>query len=187
MMACRNSKEDVDTPFTPPKSTEDYIKEYLAQLEYVDLGLPSGTLWSEDLDTYAIYGQEQPDPYRYDKYTWGTIQCYQSEYYDMWKDALPSQEQMEELICYCQWKYVVVMDQGGFEGIGPNGNTIMLGCEDQTDGHWNKNLFYGYYWGAYKSGPYRCIYLNYLHDHPESYETWDPERSPGRVRLVKKQ
>lgn len=185
-----NKKEDVNTPGTPdtPKqTTEEHIKEYISNLQYVDLGLPSGTLWSEDLSSYQLYGIELEYYNANWEYTWGITGCYQSQYYYIWKDLLPSKDQAYELIGNCQWEYVIYMDQGGFEGTGPNGNKIFLGCEDQTTGHVNKNQFYGYYWCAYERNGYPCISLNYLADGPGLTEIYNTEGGySGRVRLVKK-
>ena len=75
--------------------------------EYVDLGLPSGTLWKSTNEKGGFM-------------TW-------EEAKNKYGDKLPTMEQMEELKGMCTWKWT----GKGYTVTGPNGNTISLpaaGC-----------------------------------------------------------
>ena len=86
--------------------------------EYVDLGLPSGTLWSKDYlkeDDYTNY-------YPY---------C---EAKDL---RLPTKEQWEELRDCCSWRGSYSSTRETFYGIyciGPNGNSIYFKSEGYREG-----------------------------------------------------
>lgn len=72
--------------------------------DYVDLGLPSGTLWSStNAGGNAAY-------YTYD------------EAINLFGDKLPTQQQYQELIALCKWKW----QEDGYKVIGDNGNFIYL-------------------------------------------------------------
>lgn len=94
--------------------------------EYVDLGLPSGTLWSTD------YVKEKENilylPY-----------CEAKKY------SIPTKEQWEELYKSCYWDYKA--DEGIFLGKGPNGKIISF----TPSGYYkidNNTVFsdYAYFW-----------------------------------------
>lgn len=74
--------------------------------EYVDLGLPSGTLWSNDYEKengetlYLPYGKAA-------------------------KYAIPTEEQWNELLQNCEWNYKYIdSTTRKYDCIGPNGNFI---------------------------------------------------------------
>ena len=71
---------------------------------YVDLGLPSGTLWKN--------ANEGGD---YARYTY-------NEAVNRWGSKLPTKEQLEELKDKCTWKWT----GSGYKVTGPNGNSITL-------------------------------------------------------------
>ena len=95
---------------------------------YVDLGLPSGTLWK------AI---------NEGMYDWDTAMR-------KFGDKMPSQGQWEELKDYCTWTWT----GNGYKVSGSNGNSIVLpaagyrGC----DGDMNYVGSYGDYWSSSPSG-----------------------------------
>lgn len=69
--------------------------------EYIDLGLPSGTLWcSENEEGYYTY----------------------DEAIEKFGDNLPTKEQWEELVNKCSWS----RECNGYKVVVPNGNTIIL-------------------------------------------------------------
>lgn len=72
--------------------------------EFIDLGLPSGTLWASD----------------YLKDSDGNV-CY-LPYKDAKKHNIPTEEQFNELRKCCQWNY----DECGHYCLGPNGNKILF-------------------------------------------------------------
>lgn len=86
------------------KDREDEIPVDLrdGKTEYVDLGLPSGTLWSSD----------------YEKLDGKTLFLTYEKAADL---CLPSEDQCNELISMCRWTYTRT---SGFICIGPNGNNI---------------------------------------------------------------
>lgn len=94
-------------PTTEPK--ESVKKEDMSMPKgYVDLGLPSGTLWNS---------QNERDMWTYD------------DAVKRFGNRLPSKEQWEELKDKCQWKWT---DQG-YKVIGPNGNYIFLTADGRID------------------------------------------------------
>ncbi len=146
--------------------------------EYVDLGLPSGTLWAtcnvganrpEEYGDYFAWGETAPKDY----YDWST-------YFDTddggstfnkyknnggltellpeddaatknWGSPwhMPTLVQMQELLDNCTREWTT---QGGVNGTlvtGPNGNTIFLPAAGRR---WDDELYgagsYGYYWSS---------------------------------------
>jgi len=72
-----------------------------SKVRYVDLGLPSHTLWKEANEFgYYEYGEAMR---KFGK-------------------QLPTKEQMEELQLLCTWSW----KEGGYIVIGPNGNSISM-------------------------------------------------------------
>jgi hypothetical protein len=79
-------------------------KAELIQKGYIDLGLPSGTLWKN--------ANEGGD---YTRYTY-------DEAVSRFGNKLPTKQQLEELINECTWTWT----GSGYKVIGPNGNSIYL-------------------------------------------------------------
>lgn len=75
--------------------------------EFVDLGLPSGTMWAADYEREGEEIMYLP----YDKAS---------------KLSIPTEEQWKELVEYCKWKYKPnsLFAKRYFVCIGPNGNYI---------------------------------------------------------------
>lgn len=105
------------------------------QTKYIDLGLPSGTLWS------ANYEKE-------DKETLFLP-------YDKAKEMnLPKEEQWNELLNHCRWQGEYSTTGVTFEGltcIGPNGNSIRFHSEGfMKDNRRVNHIYYGggqiYFW-----------------------------------------
>lgn len=130
----------------------------------VDLGLPSGTLWSTcnlGAKTISEFGS---------LYMWGSVNAVEAKHkndidyyvshlniigtsYDAaslslgkhWR--LPSEEQVVELVTKCNWLWSNIDGRNGYVVTGPNGKTLFLpvaGCV-LLDGYENANQF-GYYW-----------------------------------------
>lgn len=96
---------------------------------YVDLGLPSGTLWKNSNEKgYFTYDEAEKKFGR----------------------KLPTNEQMQELVDFCEWEYV----GDGYRFTGPNGKSITLVCTgtrecDGSVGTWALDgaVYKGsYYW-----------------------------------------
>ena len=90
---------------------------------YVDLGLPSGTLWKE---------YNESGFYTYND----AIQKF--------GNRLPTKEQLQELKDKCSWEWLA----GTYKVTGSNGNCIGLPAEGCPDGFdWEANVR-GYYWSS---------------------------------------
>ena len=113
--------------------------------EYVDLGLPSGTLWAkcnvgaatpEGLGDFYAWGEIYPkNNYSRDTYVYGDEQLdslpadadVASVFWGGgWR--IPTSDEMEELRSCCVWKYVQQNGRNGFQVTGPNGGSIFLPC-----------------------------------------------------------
>ena len=141
--------------------------------EYVDLGLPSGTLWAtcnvgasapEEYGDYFAWGEIEPktsytnenhkweDEYRFIKYNFDDnmteLDLEDDAAYMNWGSSwrMPSREQIDELLHSVVDEYV---QRNGVNGIlltGPNGNTLFLpaaGCNYYQSLSVGKC---GYYW-----------------------------------------
>ena len=82
-------------------------------MKYVDLGLPSGTLWAAENEEGGFYTYEQ-----------AMIR---------FGDNLPSKERFEELKSVCRWTW----NGSGYIVAGPNGNNIVLPAAGYRDGDGN--------------------------------------------------
>ena len=93
---------------------------------YVDLGLPSGTLWKDKNEAGGFYTYEQA--------------------VSKFGNNLPTKEQLEELKNSCQWTW----NGSGYNVVGPSGNSIVLPaegysyCSGSVDGVGS----YGVYWSS---------------------------------------
>lgn len=97
--------------------------------EYVDLGLPSGTLWKSANEKGGFV-------------TW-------EEAMQRYGDKLPSLEQWEELKGMCKWTWT----GKGYKVTGDNGNSIVLpasGCR-YCDGSVGHVGLFGFYWSSTRS------------------------------------
>lgn len=109
---------------------ERRVAQYVAQ-GWVDLGLPSRTLWKKT---------NEP----------GWFSKYGSTVVDKYENNVPTVEQFKELNEQCRW----VWTDGGFNVIGPNGNSIFLpavGEFDPNENFMNKNIL-GRYLARNKRG-----------------------------------
>ena len=142
--------------------------------EYVDLGLPSGTLWAtcnigastpEEYGDYFAWGETAPKAsYTIENYKWLVDNSYIKYNFDDNKKELdyeddaaymnwgsswriPSVEQVDELVNSCIWEEYT--QKNGVTGIiftGPNGNTLFLPAAGR---YYYQSCFvgkWGYYW-----------------------------------------
>ena len=146
--------------------------------EWVDLGLPSGLKWAtynvgasspEDYGNYYAWGETTTKPtYTKDNsltYGLNESQLQSQGYIDgsgnltpshdaatanwggSWR--LPTNDEMQELVDYCEWEWTEVNGVEGSKAIGPNGSCIFLpaaGFRFSTSLH-NDGDF-GYYWSS---------------------------------------
>ena len=129
--------------------------------DWVDLGLPSGTLWAtrnvgasspEDYGDYFAWGETTPKSYFYwNNYMWSDTEGCELYRYngddgkmvlDPADDAAcanypngrtPSIDQFNELMTQCSWQWTTRNDVGGVLLTGPNGNTMFLPATGQYD------------------------------------------------------
>ena len=100
---------------------KDCEKEIQADLldsrtQYVDLDLPSGTLWSSDFET-------ENDNVVYLPFSEAT------------KLSIPTKEQWNELFEICKWRYTIdsVPNLVKVKCVGPNGKTLTFNCTGKID------------------------------------------------------
>lgn len=144
---------------------------------YVDMGLPSGTLWRSKNEEGGLYN------------------C--SNAIAKFGSNLPTREQYEELVALCRWTWLGL--DSGYRVTGPNGNNITFparGTISRGMKYWPRSM--GYYWSSNfdpSNGIYYVSYLNFterwvdVYGHIECRESKDEweENIPMRcsVRLVR--
>ncbi|MBR6063128.1 MAG: hypothetical protein IKP54_03060 [Bacteroidales bacterium] len=94
--------------------------------QWVDLGLPSGTLWKDKNEKREFYTYKQA--------------------VNKFGKRLPTKEQLEELVTKCQWTWMGC----GYKVVGPNGQSIYLPAAGyrSCDGGVNYVNSYGDYWSS---------------------------------------
>lgn len=97
---------------------------------YIDLGLPSGTLWKKNDENNGFYTYEK------------SLSIYGKE--------LPTKEQWEELKNLCQWSWI----SNGYKVIGPNGQCIFILARGyrECDGNKTSEYVLGGYWSSTPDG-----------------------------------
>ena len=129
--SCNNlAKEmlgEVTSTHADSRKTESQIVEAAPPKEvpYVDLGLPSGTLWKNE---------DEPGFYSY------------NDAISQFNNCLPTKEQFEELKTYCSWTWT----GRGYKVVGQNGKNITLSAAGlrYCDGRMENIGSGGYYWSA---------------------------------------
>ena len=126
-------------------SSDDTIKlKKQNDLNYVNLGLPSGTLWSD-----RNVGADSPEEYG-EYLTWDEAKHYN----------LPSIEQIKELINCCNWIWITKNSTNGYIVIGKNGNYIFLSAAGRSDDTlYNFRNSRGDYWSRSLGNPHLACYL----------------------------
>ena len=97
-------------------------------VEFVDLGLSSGTMWKTTNET-----GDEDGFYTYD------------EAVSAFGDKLPTMEQFHELVDFCDWLWM----ENGYKVTGPNGNSIFLPAAGYRSCEGDLYLFpTGNYWSS---------------------------------------
>jgi hypothetical protein len=102
-----------------------------SRTEFVDLGLPSGTLWAADYEhddegiIYLPYGQAEGM-------------------------NLPTEEQWKELSTHCRWDYIIngFYDLTKVKCLGPNGNSITFKATGRNTVSGNSDYWEVHFWLA---------------------------------------
>lgn len=117
------AKQQPTQPQQQPKDTPTPPQKFVPD-GYVDLGLPSGTLWSKiNEEGYFTY----------------------DEAVKQFGNNLPTKGQFKELIEKCKWKW----KGNGYAVTGPNGNSFFLPAAGYRYGRGvNFVGTYGYYWSS---------------------------------------
>lgn len=116
------------------------VKDQSCKQGYVDLGLPSGTLWKDTNESGGFYTYEE------------TV--------NRFGDKLPTKEQWEELKDKCQWTW----NGSGYNVTGLNGNSIFLPAAGFRNCNGNVNYVgsYGTYWSSTPCGSEKAWYLHFF-------------------------
>ncbi|MBO4441541.1 hypothetical protein J5834_05435 [bacterium] len=121
----RVERERVEQERVEQERAERERQRIAALKEFVDLGLPSGTLW-KDKNESGFYDYA------------AAVRSFGSN--------LPSKEQLEELKNSCRWTWT----GSGYRVTGPNGNSIVLPAAGSRtcDGSVNTAGYEGEYWSS---------------------------------------
>lgn len=148
------------------KSTFEHIVFKKKTKEWVDLGLPSGTLWAKDNEEgyYTYY-----------------------EAVEIFQDSLPTIIDFAELVHYCEWTWD--KKRKGMVVTGQNENSIFfpaVGYRFNDSGALHDVGSYGYYCSASPpSNSYHAYYLNFFSGNVSPANNLN--RSDGySVRCIKK-
>ena len=129
--------------------------------QYVDLGLPSGTLWKDQNETGGFYTYDRAMA--------------------KFGSSLPTKEQLEELKNSCRWTWT----GNGYRVEGPSGESITLPAAGYRNcsGRVYDAGSYGVYWSSTPDGSENAWYLGF---HSSRVDMDFRSRCYGRsVRLVR--
>lgn len=152
------------------KDCEEEIPVNLSinKTEFVDLGLPSGTLWSADYEMEN--GKTLYVPYE------------QATAYN-----IPTNDQWEELKKYASWDFQIDKEHNSLiiiKCVGPNGNSLLFKPTGEME---FVKLFlpsFVFFWIKDELVPYTAVRM-WLHNH-EGHESIDEEKADVKIpiRLV---
>lgn len=163
------------------------LKKHKQIYIFVDLGLPSGTLWAEcnlgadspeEAGDYYRFGEIVPHTEDSPEYVYDNID---GDIASSNRDAvtarlgkgyhIPTFEQIKELLDNCKWKWTAIGGVNGIKVTGPNGNSIFFpaaGYRDNSSGALYVVGSYGFYWS---SSPYNTYGGRSL-DFDSGYWNW---------------
>ena len=127
--------------------------------EYVDLGLPSGTLWAT-----CNVGANKPEDYG-DYYAWDDGKVAAANWGNEW--SMPTQDQWQELMQNTKSTWKMRNDVKGRLFTADNGKSLFLPAAGYR---WSGGLdhigWIGYYWlrSLYANGPYTAMYYFFSSD-----------------------
>lgn len=125
---------------------------------YVDLGLPSGTLWKISNENDF---------------------CSKSQAFSVFGNRMPTKEQLQELQTICQWTW----NGSGYKVVGPSGEYIIFPAAGWRGSDGNRKCVGsdGWYWSSSPSGSDGATYLRF--DSSKIYLD-SGSLTTGSVRLV---
>lgn len=136
----------------------------LGDFHWIDLGLPSGTLWADA-------NIRNPNDKENGLWSWNAVE--QSGF----KDSLPDEARFDELRRECRWEWKKVVE--GYKVTGKNGESIFLPTEGRRNDRTNTLFFKGAE-GGYWMPSGNNLYLN-----GSGYVNTDTQTGVGlSVRLV---
>lgn len=148
--------------------TEEPKMNLLEGQKYIDLGLPSGTLWAT-----CNIGASSPEQHGW-YFSWGetSVKSYYSrdnyslfsvdKTRDLRNDEdvalqtmggnwrMPTENEFRELMEQCQWSWEKYRNTQGCRVTGPNGKSIFFPAASFKDDYWDARVdtaIYGSYWG----------------------------------------
>ena len=172
-----------------------------SDIQLIDLGLPSGTLWAdrnvgaespEDYGDYFRFGETTPCTKDSDSYIYDDIE---GDIAGTDRDAatvilgeqfrMPTKEQIKELITECSRQWTIFGGVNGVKVTGPNGNSIFLpaaGLHDYGYGPLRHVSDFGFYWSAarFRRNHGRGLFL----DSDHWFEDFVPRGHGFTVRAV---
>ena len=144
--------------------------------KFVNLGLPSGTLWAEtnvgaksksDIGEYYAWGEiETKDSYKESNYKWsegyhGSVLLPEDDVATQKCGAgvhIPTKEQAQELVDNCKFVWTSVKGQNGYKVVGKNGNSIFLPAGGYYSPNPSHTKLVCIYWLNYHGGR---LFLDY--------------------------
>jgi uncharacterized protein (TIGR02145 family) len=117
---------------------------------WIDLGLPSGTLWKDQNEASGFHTYDQA--------------------MEKFGNNLPTKEQLEELKNSCRWTW----NGNGYNVKGPSGESIVLPAAGARycDGFMNDGGSNGLYWSSTSSGSEYAWYMYFNAKEVTMYETF---------------
>lgn len=150
---CKTVKEDWGKTSPIPKEVYDFPEDPLKSMNWIDLGLPSGTLWADA-------NLANPDD-KNGLWSWDDVM--ESEYAPL----VPTKEQMQELVDYCDWEWD--NERAGMVVKNKYGKKIFLPAVGYKHSQNDKLFDVGEYCGLWSST-----------DHPSDFSAFNLFFRPSR-------
>lgn len=183
-------RELISTSVEESSDTEEEDIDISGKLNghaYVDLGLPSGTLWATcnvgansptEYGNYYSWGEtETKSNYSKNTYSYYGTPVTLSDNNDVahikWGETwrIPTKDDFDEIKNNCDWEWTIQSGQNGYKVIGPNGKSIFLPA---AGNHMNDVPYYKdtycLYWLSTSASEERAWYCELCPDHRVTYK-----------------